>query len=238
MQRTYTPVGLHGRLVHELGRRIVRGDLAPGEPIAVDDLPGDAGSRTVVRETMRVLTAKGLVEPKPKVGTRVRPREHWNLLDPDVLAWQREVAIGPRALRDLGEVRAIVEPAASRLAAERHTAATLAPIVDAHARMRSAAGLDDREGFVEADVDFHSAILAASDNELLRALSDVIVAALRARDRLALARVGVTDESVRTHAAVLDAIGDGDGDRAERAMRELVESAAGDTAGLNGDAGA
>jgi GntR family transcriptional regulator, galactonate operon transcriptional repressor len=232
-RRTYSPIGLHGQFVHDLGRRIVSGEFAPGEVIAPEHLTGDGVSRTVVREGIRVLRAKGLVEAKPKVGTRVRAREAWNLLDPDVLAWQGEQEIGERTLRNLAEVRAIVEPAASRLAAERATPATLAPIADAYERMVAAATADDRERSVDADVDFHGAIFAACDNELLMQLSDVMVTVLRARDRLAMTHVGVTARSLEAHAAVLDAIRAGDPERAAEAMRELTETGARDVSKLN-----
>src|SRR5918912_994052 len=89
--RTYPRRGLHGAVVHEIGVRIVRGELEPGEQVPDDGLLDDPGvSRTVLREAIKVLAAKRLVESRPKTGTRVRPRRDWNLLDPDVLAWQVE----------------------------------------------------------------------------------------------------------------------------------------------------
>ena len=85
-RRTYPRRGLHGAVVHEIGVRIVNGDLQPGETLPDNGFLIDADvSRTVVRETIKVLAAKGLVESRPKVGTRVRPRRDWNLLDPDVM---------------------------------------------------------------------------------------------------------------------------------------------------------
>src|ERR1700730_3325462 len=88
----YPEQSLHGRIVHAIGRRIVRGDLHPG-----DLLPAETelrASRTVVREAVKVLAATRLVESRPKIGTRVRPRDAWNLLDPDVLTWQQDGAVG------------------------------------------------------------------------------------------------------------------------------------------------
>src|SRR5262249_18820510 len=104
---TYSNRSLHGQVAHDIGAQILRGDLGPG-----DVLPNEADfsarlkvSRTALREAIKVLAAKGLVESRPKTGTRVRPRGEWNLLDPDVLAWQ--LAAGPveSFVADLFELR-------------------------------------------------------------------------------------------------------------------------------------
>ena len=91
---TYPRRGLHGEVVHSIGLRIVSGDILPGEPLPPEDeLVGDLSvSRTVVREAVRVLAEKGLVEARPKTGTRVRPRSDWNIGDPDVLSWRLETS--------------------------------------------------------------------------------------------------------------------------------------------------
>src|SRR5205809_5241457 len=126
----YPEQSLHGRIVHAIGRRILSGDLRPGDLLPAE--PDLGASRTVVREAVKVLAAKGLVESRPKTGTRVRPRDAWNLLDPDVLAWQREGASPAQFLRKLTEVRRIVEPAAAELAAERASSRELAGVEDAY----------------------------------------------------------------------------------------------------------
>src|SRR5918911_4134642 len=108
--RTYPRRGLHGAVVHEIGVRIVRGELEPGEQVPDDGLLDDPGvSRTVLREAIKVLAAKRLVESRPKTGTRVRPRRDWNLLDPDVLAWRLETAPDAGFFRDIAEVRRMIE---------------------------------------------------------------------------------------------------------------------------------
>src|SRR5206468_9070116 len=112
----YPEQSLHGRIVHAIGRRIVTGNLQPGELLPAE--PELGASRTVVREAVKVLAAKGLVESRPKTRTRVRPRDAWNLLDPDVLAWQQDGADGEGTdslLRKMTEVRRIIEPAAAEL---------------------------------------------------------------------------------------------------------------------------
>ena len=111
--RVYPTRGVHGRLVEQIGRRILGGELAPGAMLPREaELVQELGiSRTAVREAIKVLAAKGLVESRQKLGMRVRPEQAWNLLDPDVLAWQ--AASGPVAgadLEHLVELRRMIEP--------------------------------------------------------------------------------------------------------------------------------
>ena len=132
----YPRGGLHGQIVHAIGRRILSGAIRPGELLHADSHL--RASRTVLREAIKVLAAKGLVESRPKTGTRVRAPESWNLLDPDVLAWQQEGTPQPVFLRKLTEVRSIVEPAAAELAAKRARAPELAALDAAFPEMKAA----------------------------------------------------------------------------------------------------
>ena len=134
----YPRGGLHGQIVHAIGREILSGRIRPGELLPAP--PGLPASRTVLREAIKVLAAKGLVESRPKTGTRVRPRHAWNLLDPDVLAWQQDGAAPAAFLRKLTEVRLIVEPAAAELAAQRAGATELQAIDEAYRDMEAALG--------------------------------------------------------------------------------------------------
>jgi DNA-binding FadR family transcriptional regulator len=136
--RTYPRGGLHGQIVHAIGRQIVNGDIRPGEVVPVE--AGLTASRTVLREVIKVLAAKGLVESRPRTGTRVRPRHAWNLLDPDVLAWHQEGASTAAFLRQLSEVRLIVEPAAAELAARRAGESELQAIDEAYRDMVAGGG--------------------------------------------------------------------------------------------------
>src|SRR5206468_12646009 len=161
----YPEQSLHGRIVHAIGRRIVTGNLQPGELLPAE--PELGASRTVVREAVKVLAAKGLVESRPKTGTRVRPRDAWNLLDPDVLAWQQDGAVDDALLRKLTEVRRIIEPAAAELAAARADVRDVAAMEDAFQQMEETAQAragTDFEAFVQADMRFHLAILQACRN--------------------------------------------------------------------------
>jgi len=222
----YPRAGLHGQIVHDIGRQILSGAIQPGEVLPLD--AAVPASRTVLREAIKVLAAKGLVESRPKTGTRVRPRPSWNLLDPDVLAWQREGAAPAPFLRKLTEVRRIVEPAAAELAGERASARELAEIADAYRHMETAlAGREpDYEGFDLADMSFHRAIMRACHNDLLEQMSGVVYGALLVSFRATSRLPGSARASLPKHRAILDAISDGDGRRAAQAMRRLVHSTA------------
>src|SRR5712691_7528345 len=122
-ERTYPRRGLHGELVHDIGVRILRGELEPGDALPTEgEAPGATVSRTVVREAIKVLAAKGLVEARPKTGTQVRERRYWNLMDPDVLAWRLEANPSDEFYFDVFELRRLIEPAAAAMAATRASA--------------------------------------------------------------------------------------------------------------------
>jgi DNA-binding FadR family transcriptional regulator len=232
----YPERSLHGRIVHAIGRRIVRGDLQPG---ALVPAGGELrASRTVVREAVKVLAAKGLVEARPKTGTRVRSRDAWNLLDPDVLAWQQDGA-APAShdaqLRALTEVRAIIEPAAAELAAARAGAQDVAALEQALRQMERSApssGTGDFEAFVQADMRFHLAILQACRNDLLEQMSRVVYSALLVSFRATSALPGRARAALPLHRSILGAIRAGEPRRAGDAMRRLVRTTARDVAAL------
>ena len=165
----YPEVSLHGRIVHAIGRRILGGNLRPGALLPAERELRAAGRSCA--EAVKVLAAKGLVESRPKTGTRVRARDAWNLLDPDVLAWQQggqslgqpgragTPAKNDALLRKLTEVRRIIEPAAAEL--RRHTRGRprIAAIEEAWREMEQAALSPpggDFDAFVQADMRFIS----------------------------------------------------------------------------------
>ncbi len=225
---------LRGSIAHRLGIDIVSGVYAPGTVLSSEVEFSEAleVSRGAFREAMQVLAAKGLVESRPKTGTRVLPRARWNLLDPDVLAWAFAGEPDPVFVRGIFELRAIVEPGAARLAAERATREDLLALKGALAAMRRHTLLT--EAGRAADRDFHHAILRATRNEPLAGLSATIGAAVhwttlyKQRGR-ALPRNAIPD-----HAQVYEAIAAGDGDAAAASMRVLVELALEDTAAQMG----
>ena len=152
---------LHGAIAHKLGAAIVSGEYRPGDTLSGEVAFSEAldVSRSAYREAVQVLSAKGLVESRPKTGTRVLPRHRWNLLDPDVLAWAFSGEPDIQFVRSLFELRSIVEPAAARLAAERRDKADLKEMRDALGAMRRHTLATDAGR--AADRDFHNAVLAA-----------------------------------------------------------------------------
>jgi len=224
--RGYPRGGLHGQIVHAIGRRILSGEIRPGELLPAD--PELRASRTVVREAVKVLAAKGLVESRPKTGTRVRRPESWNLLDPDVLAWQQEGMPQPAFLRKLTEVRLIVEPAAAERAALRARPAALAALDAAFREMEAALARSppDYEAFDQADIRFHRAILQACDNDVLEQMSAMVYSALLVSFHATSRLRGRARASLPRHRAILEAIRGHRPRRAGAAMRRLVQSTA------------
>ncbi|MGW0086965.1 FadR/GntR family transcriptional regulator [Streptomyces sp. NPDC003393] len=223
---SYSGRGVHGQVVHKLGARIVGGEFAEGEILDIGALGSELDvSLTVMREALKVLAGKGLTDARQKRGTYVRERVHWNLLDADVIRWRMETGDGAHLLRDLADVRSIVEPAAAHRAALHRTDADLAALeaaLDAMGRAQV-----DSAAAAEADVAFHRALLAATGNEMLRRMDILLEPGLRERDRMVHTH-GDADDPVPSHRAVLDAVRDQDPARAEFAMLDLLAKAAED----------
>ena len=219
------PVGIHAGVVHGIGRRIVAGELAAGEILPEQgELSRILGvSRTVVREATKVLATKGLVESRSKRGTVVLPRSEWQLLDPDVLSWLTEAGLDPAFLRNMFEVRKIIEPAAVRLAAQRATPDELAAIQAAFEAMAEA---PDESTYLDADVRYHALLLAATHNDQLvhlgTAFGPAFQAGLQAATRHGWDWPDFLEYSVGPHREVLDAVVGRDPDAAGAAMDRLV----------------
>lgn len=215
----YPGRGLHGEVVAALGLRIIRNDFPPGSIIDIDGLEPEYGvSKTVIREALRVLAAKGLVDSRPKRGTFVRDRDSWSLLDTDVMMWRREAQReDDRLLADLSELRDAIEPAAARLAASRRTDDDLARLDTAFAAFAEAG--QNTELLSAADLEFHLALLTATHNELYARLDVVITHALEARNRIQHHPDAPWKDPVPDHGAILDAVRAGDPAAAERAIR-------------------
>lgn len=218
---TYSGRNLHGQVVKSLGHGVVggaypAGELLPNEEVLCRTLDV---SRTALREAIKVLAAKGLLESRPRVGTWVRPQASWNMLDPDVLSWR--CATGPDAqfLRHLTEMREIIEPAAAALAARSRSPEQLAALEDAFHAMESAS---DINGWVEADLAFHSAILQATNNPLLVPLAAIIGSALEALLGISARKAGDFSDALPDHRKVLDAIRAGDAQRALHRMAVML----------------
>lgn len=216
---------LRGAISYRLGIAIVSGEYQPG-----DVLQSEAGfsealdvSRTAFRDAIRTLAAKGLVESRPRAGTRVLPRQRWNLLDPDVLTWAFAKEPDPALVRSLFELRALVEPGAAAMAAERRQRSDIKAIREALAAM-ARHGLHTTEGQA-ADRDFHDAILQATGNDYMIVLSSSIGTAVAMTTQFKQRLRALPRDPIPDHRAVLDAIADGDPEGASAAMRVLVELA-------------
>ncbi len=220
---------LHGAIAHKLGVAILSGEYAPGDVLSGEVAFSEAldVSRSAYREAVQVLTAKGLVESRPKAGTRVLPHNRWNLLDPDVLAWAFAGEPDIQFVRGLFELRAIVEPAAAALAAERREREDLAAMKEALAGMTRHT-LASEAGRA-ADRDFHAAILHATHNDALIVLSASIGAAVNWTTQFKQRQRALPRNPIPDHRRVYDAIAAEDGAGASEAMRVLVDQALDDT---------
>lgn len=198
------------------------GELQPGDLLPEGELIAELEiSRTVLREAIKVLGAKGLVEARPRTGTKVSPRSHWRLMDPDVLAWQTESGFDELFLRNLAEVRSLIEPGAARLAAERASEEEIATLGKAYKQME--AHVVNSEAFIAADMQFHFVILAACHNEILEQMSSAIGEALEISRKVTVELPGSSEAHLPLHEAVAEAIRRRDADAAENAMRKLIE---------------
>lgn len=210
----------HG-LLDVLGRAIVTGAYAGLRfPTEAELAAQHAVSRSVTREAVKMLTAKGLLSARPRQGTIVQPPSSWNLFDSDVLRWLLERRFSLELLRHFNQLRVAIEPAAAALAARAATADDLAAIAHGYQRMVAAeAGADDP---LEADTAFHVAILQASENPFFMQFREVVGTALRTSIRFTNRFKGRT-ASLPQHHAVLAAIEARDAARAHGAMAELIE---------------
>ncbi|AKN72398.1 GntR family transcriptional regulator [Streptomyces sp. PBH53] len=215
--------GLHGQLVQQLGQMIVSGDLGADRPLVPEEIGQRFEvSRTVVRESLRVLEAKGLVSARPNVGTRVRPVSDWNLLDPDIIEWR---AFGPQRddqRRELSELRWTIEPLAARLAAGHGREEVQQRLCDMVEIMSHAMAQGDALTYSRADTEFHAMLIQIAGNRMLEHLSGIVSAALQVSGGPVTACDRPNEASLAQHARIVDALGTGDGTAAETAMRQLL----------------
>jgi len=213
---------VHQHVARQLGIEILSGRYQPG-----DGLPGEiehssamSVSRTAYREAMRILVAKGLIESRPKTGTHVTPRSRWNLLDPEILAWTFSSEPDERFIRDLFELRGIIEPAAAALAAQRRDDRLLNQMNESLKTM-STAGLACEEGRL-ADQTFHRLVLEAAGNEALASLASSVESAVSWTTRFKQRHQALPRDPVPEHAAVYEAIAAGNAAQAQERMNELL----------------
>jgi DNA-binding FadR family transcriptional regulator len=218
-----------GSITHHLGRAILSGEYKPGDLLSGEIANSIAlgVSRGAYREAVQALIAKGLVESKPKTGTCVLPRDRWNILDPDVLAWAFSGTPDVRLLRSLFELRGAIEPFAARLAAERRTLEDL-KVMDRALIDMGRLTLSTQAG-MEADGLFHRSILYASQNDALIALSPSIASGVEWSTRFKQRDRALPRDPVPDHRRVYDAIAACDPVAAGEAMAALIRAALDDT---------
>lgn len=219
-------------LINTLGREIVGGVYPPDEtlPMEAKMLERYAVSRTSLREAYSKLTAKGLLTARPKVGTTVRARTYWNLLDADVLDWHLQTMPAGSLATDLYALRRMVEPGAAELAATTHTEDDLALLDDALRDMTDNA-FNETE-LIAADLRFHLAILKATKNPFINAFSALIYAAMISTFKLSWRGAEVIKSTrLAQHAGVADAIRERNPAAARARMEALLDDSIGDVAG-------
>lgn len=214
----------HDTIARTLGQEILRGVHAPGAnlPPEAELLARFGASRTVLREAMKTLAAKGLVVLKTRVGTRVLNSSNWNFFDAELLAWAAAMGVDAQLRRSLTEIRRAVEPAAAALAAQRRSRAEIKHLRDCVRRMaRSGAS---PENFAKADLEFHLMIGVASGNPLMRSMAAVIEAALVASFEQNMPLEGDDlAETAKAHDVVVDAIESRDSEAASAAMLSVID---------------
>ncbi len=213
------------QLARELGRRIVAGSIETGTMLDDENALAERYevSRVVVRDAVKILVGKGLLDVRRGIGTRVRPRDRWILLDDDVLAWHLSAPPSATFLSQLMEIRLAIEPKAARWAAERATADDIAEIEKALKGMEDAT--DTSESFIIADALFHKAVLKAARNEFLSGFEGVIYSALLVSVRITNKDPRDNGASIPFHRDVLNAIADHNGDLAEELTQKLLSDA-------------
>lgn len=215
--------GLPVQVAGRIGRRIIQGELKPGDtlPKELDLLAELQVSRSTLREAFALLSSNGFIEAKQRIGTRVRPPDRWNTLDPMVLEWQSEAGDPTALAQELFEIRLAVEPLAARLAARRAQPEDIARIRAALEGMRGEHANAQRA--IEADIDFHLQIIAAAHNRFLMPVASVIRAALVISVPKTFIKFGGLEHSMSMHADIARAIEQSRPEAAARAATKLLE---------------
>ena len=228
--RTLSKPRIHGQVVRAIAIRILSGEFRPGSllPSESELCESLRISRSALREAIRVLSAKGLVRTRPRVGTLVREIEDWSLLDPEMLEWSMACPPSPEFVRSLLEARRVIEPAAARFAALRASARDVAELEAAYERMERTP--EDLVAFNEADVDFHRGLLRASHNLIFQQMWTTISAALAYSFRISTGQARSPADSLPFHREVVERIRLRDPEGAHSSMSRLLDIAALDLA--------
>ena len=222
---------MHAPTVARIAGWIVEGRYAPGSTLPTEpELGATLGvSRTVVREAIRALQAKGMVTTRPRVGTRVTDTADWHMFDPEVVGWTLRGPIDSAIVEDLVDMRLAIEPFAAGLAASRREASDLTALEAAFERM--AAAVDDPDGdqlYTRADLDFHRVLLSASHNRFVIQALPMVEGLLKLSFELSTANMDEARLSLPDHRGVLDAVAARDSGRARARMEAIIVAARAD----------
>jgi DNA-binding FadR family transcriptional regulator len=216
------PERLHAGIARRIGESILGGEYVPGSllPNEAHWVRSFGASRTVVREAIRSLSAKGLISSRPKIGSRVEPRHNWNLLDRDVLAWHRSAVDRRSFLHSTQELRRLVEPGIAELAARKRSAVQLEQLARAFEAMKTAESHDE---MVAADVLFHKTLLACCNNDLLVPFGILIEETLANLFDFTTSRNPHYRQALRLHGAIVKAVVAANAAAARKAMLALID---------------
>lgn len=222
-ERIATQGALHDSVLDAIGTQITSGELVAGDVLTLEGIQARHGvSRTVARETMRLLESRGLVTSKRRVGITVQPLSSWQVYDPKVIWWRLSGPDRDAQLRSLTELRIAVEPLAASAAARGASAAERQRAVELAAEMRTLGEAGKLAEFMQLDIEFHTLLLRAGGNEMFAALTEVVAVVLRGRTTLGLMPHKPVAKALDLHEAVAAAVAAGRRDDAETAMRELL----------------
>lgn len=214
---------LHSTVLESIGSEITAGTLPEGAVLTLEQIQQRFGvSRTVARETMRMLEQLGLVTSRRRVGLVVRPAAQWMVFDPRVIRWRLAGPGRIAQLRSLTELRAAVEPVAAAAAARHADPAEVDRLVALVARMRELGEAGRLDEFMVCDIEFHALLLRAGRNEMFAALTDVVAEVLAGRTRHGLMPDRPRPEALDAHEAVAAAVRARDPEAAERAMTVIT----------------
>jgi len=220
---------LYQYIVEEIGQRIVQGRYPTGEALPTEDrLSEELGvSRGVLREAIKVLIQKGLIQTRPRVGASVLPRKSWNLFDPDVLVWRLQIEDKSAFLKTVTEVRRLIESEAARQAAARASAAEISEIKRLLGQLEETLARDERyrhDHYLALDIAFHTAILDAGHNDLLSQIGSTMRHAVHKARENDTTDIGILRESLPFHAAIADGISCQDPQAAYKASQDMFDN--------------
>ncbi|MGB8663184.1 MAG: FadR/GntR family transcriptional regulator [Serratia inhibens] len=209
-------------LAEKLGQQILAGDYQAGSILPGEMELGEqfGVSRTAVREAVKMLAAKGMLLPRPRIGTRVMPQSQWNFLDQDLLTWWMTRENFDQVMQHFLILRTSLEPQACSLAAANASAQQTAQLAELMAEMRALHIQFDRERWIQVDTQFHQLIYEASGNPFLTSFANLFSSVYQSYFR---AITGNEVIKLQHHQAIVDAILVGDGTRALAACQVLLK---------------